>query len=95
MTCGWSRRMVRSPSCSGRASRCQPLPGFALVVGPVGDPFDHALDRHKLGRRSLLALPADHLDLAEPVQPAREPRDLAVMAEGRIDEAVGRRRVRA
>ncbi len=36
-----------------------------------------------------LALDADQLDQAEPVQPAGEPRDLAVMAEGGIDEARG------
>ena len=32
------------------------------------------------------AVPLDRFDRGEPVQPAGEPRDLAVMAEGGIDE---------
>ena len=83
ITCGWSSRMVRSPSCSGGrgdGQRC-----------PVGG---HARRRSALRCRSTGTSSADppssdvdQLDRGEPVQPAGQPRDLAVMAERRIDEA--------
>ena len=74
-----------------RARRGQrgPLRGHVIVEAV----FD-ALDRHQLGRGSAMAIDRDQLDGGEPVQPAGEPRDLAVMAEGRIDEA-GRAEERA
>ena len=46
------------------------------------------------GTSSRAAVAVDQLDRGEPVQPARQPRDLAVMAERRIDEA-GRAEERA
>ena len=53
------------------------------VVEPALDPFD----RHQFARDPPTAFDAQQFDAREPVQPARKPRDLAVMPERRIDEA--------
>ena len=87
ITCGWSRRMVRSPSCKRLSSGDQPLPGHFRIGRHVVDRLEQSLDRDQLGRDAPRAVPLNRFDRGEPVEAAREPRDLAIMAEGGIDEA--------
>ena len=78
---------MRSPSCSGGRGAVMPRPvGRHRLVEARLDPFDR--DHFAVETRRLPVDP-DQLDQAEPVQPAGQPRDLAVMAERGIDEARG------
>ena len=70
-----------------RCARCGdrvPLRGKVVVEAALD-----AFYREKFGRDPPLSVNADQLDSREPVQPARKPRDLFVMAERRIDKTGG------
>ena len=84
MTCGWSSAdpALAEVERGARGGQRQPLPGH-VVVEAVLDAFD----RHQLGRHAAVAVDLEQLDRGKPVQAAGEPRDLAVMAKRRIDEA--------
>ena len=71
-----------------RAGQRLPLRGHVVVEAAL-----EAFDRHQLGRPAV-PFDRDQLDRGEPVEPAGEPRDLAVMTERRIDEG-GRAKERA
>src|SRR5205085_1585968 len=59
---------------------CQrfPLSRHVLVVEPILEPFD----RDQLGRFPGLAVDLDELDGSEPVEAARKPGNLSIVAEG-------------
>src|SRR5439155_7069667 len=71
------------PELQRRPPRGQrlPLPG-QVIVETAFDP----LHRHELSRDPPVVVDADHLEGTKPGEPSGETRDLAVMAERRIDE---------
>ena len=80
-TCGWSSRITRSPSVQRRRAARSSFAQTARLG--LAEPRLDPLDRHQLGavRRRTISTAENQL------QPAGQPRDLAVMPERRVDEA--------